>query len=253
MATLTGSLVLVGLVLILAGTIVQKLRFRRQIIGFEVPLAQSPPFSATIVPHVKHSLTFKVPRSIRTDESAVIELEYFQGVTYFFFEELHTFLYDTLEVIPRSLPSGLRAAFFAATSTGQLSADPRLRVELAIRLSSSRIEIAPEGWQSRPNGSKVPCLWRWDISCQEPGQYSLLCEPNQELIECFPNMLNSAQQVNFQIRVRPPIGISHKVANTIRVSGAVTGTLLVLLGTLIAANPSLQRYISNILDPFLVR
>lgn len=250
MNVIPASLVLIGLAIILFAGLLNQFFYRKQTIIFTKPEYTPPPLAATIPPSVKHSLLFKIPKSIRTDESGEVSIEYFQGNIYFIFEGINTFLYEKLDLLPRALPNGLRGQFM---STSSKKVKPFLEKEFSTRLTSSRISVAPEGWSSYKKGNPTPCKWRWSISYNEQGKYDLVVELNEAFREKIPDT-RLGSPIIFEVSVRSPTGWSLNTVSTIKMLSTKAGTIFCVSGfvaSFLINLPGVQNRVEAVLKPWL--
>ena len=171
MNEVAGFVLWAGLLPVLAGGLLTKYFYRKRIFAVERLLFVPPPAALMIPPRVKHWLCFRVPRSLLISESAEVAVEYFQGIVYPFIETVNSFLYEKLDLLPRSLPNDIRGMLWSRSSKG---VRPYLEEDFSVRISSTSISIAPEGWLVREKGTRTPCRWRWTVSGKELGRYDLV-------------------------------------------------------------------------------
>jgi hypothetical protein len=249
MHDLARSILLIGLVFIIIGGLLSRFFYFKRIITVSEPAFVPPLGAATIPPHIKHSLLFKIPKSIRTSESGEVIIEYYQGLTYFIFEGMNTFLYEKLDVLPRSLPNNLRG-LFSSTFISPKKSLSALETDFSTRLTSSKLAVAPDGWVTYKKGTKTPCRWRWSISCNELGVYDLVIELSEIFRKKFPNDLDTTTLI-FQIQVRSPISLSLRTVTIFKYLLIIIGSVLSTIAAFVLALPSLQDYASKMLKPWL--
>jgi len=243
-----STLLIVGLTLVAIGGLLSRYFYQKRTITIEEPLFVPPSGAMCIPPTFKHSLSFRVPRCIRTIESSELSIEYFQGITYFPFEGLNSFLYEKLDVLPRALPYGLRGLFWSMSFS---KVKPILETDFSARLTSSKISVAPEGWLVRKKGTRTPCRWRWDISCDELGKHNIVVELDEPFQKYFSDRLSGSSQVIFQVEVRSSIGLSSQTVRIMKYIAIGVGSVISAIATLIISSPDLQDFVSNILKQWL--
>jgi len=247
MQVLLATLLSIGIFLILVGGLIGRLTYKKRIYKISKPLFTPPPGVSVISPHIKNSLQIKVPRSIRTTESSEVMIEYFQGITYWPTEGLNTFLYDHLDILPRSLPLGLRGLFM---SSSQPHTKAFLEKDFSAKLSSPRISIVPIEKIILKRGTKTPCRWRWSISCSEMGNYDLLFELSDDFHKKIPEELME-NPIVFQVEIRSPSGLSLHASNVIRYTIMLMGVIITASVTLLASSPPIQEFLTKLLKPLL--
>ena len=126
----------VGLCLIAIAGIWGRLFVRKRTLKISEPAFTPPPAAMQVSPHIKHSIVFRVPSSIRNDESKEVLVEYFQGTTWVITEGINSWLYEKLEVIPRALPNIVRGCFTSISGADGKPLD-RIATDLSARASSA--------------------------------------------------------------------------------------------------------------------
>lgn len=237
--------------LILVGYLLQKYFYRKQSFTYITLLFQPHPLLDVIPPRVKYSLTFKVPRYIRTHESDEIVVEYLQGITDFAIEPVNTFLYEELRMLPRSLPNGLRGLYLVRTTD---KVKPKLETDLSVRANSPKISIAPEDWVSYKKGTTTPCRWRWSISCDDLGMSSIVFELSEGFQKHLSRSLQGRKQIIFQVDVRSDLGLSYRTYKILKALSLILvrgGGLLIVcitvMATLIASSPVVIQFFTGLL------
>jgi hypothetical protein len=248
MDELAGFVLWTGLLLLLVGGLLGRYFYPKRIFEVERPLFVPPPTAAAIPPTVKHWLCFRVPRSMHISESAEATVEYFQGLTYFPFEAVNSFLYEKLDLLPRSLPYSLRGMIWSFSSRGT---KPYLEEDFSARASSSKMSVAPEGWIVREKGARTPCRWRWAVSGGDLGRYDLVVDLNKAFKRAFPKEFDGDPQVIFQIEVRSLAGLSLKTVKAIKYATIALGSALSGIGTLIAASQPVKDFVAHLIKPWL--
>jgi hypothetical protein len=250
MHIIVSTLLIIGLSSFLIAGLFNLFFYQKHSITITKPENILPPGVATISPTIKHSVLFKVPKSIRTDESIEVTVEYFQGVTYFPLEGINTFLYEKLDLLPQALPNNLRGQFM---STSFKKVKPFLGKEFSIRLTSSKMSIVPEGWFSYNKGTSTPCKWRWSVSCNELGKYALVVELNEAFREKIPDP-RLGSPIIFEVSVRSPTGWSLNTVSTIKTLLTRVGIIAGVLGSIVSFLiniPGVQNRVTEILNPWL--
>lgn len=230
-----------GILSIIIGIFLNRIFFQRQTIAISEPEITPPITLMTAVPQIKHTLSFKVPRRIKTHESGEVTVEYFQGVTYWVIESLNNFLYEKLDLIPTALPRELRGLL---SFTGDARVKSYLESDLGARLSSSKISISPPDWISFKRESIVPCRWRWSISCNELGTFALVFEADDELRDKIP-VKELSSPIIFQIKVLNTIGLSLHSVTIIKYGTYCFGLILSTVAALLIAIPDFQQIVWN--------
>lgn len=248
--TLLLDLLIAGIIFIAIGVLINWYFYQRRSFVFTEKEFIPPRTMMLIAPDVKFALTFKVPRKIKSNESGEVIVEYFQGVTYWITESFNDFLYERLDIIPKPLPNELRGL---VSFTGRRKVRPFIESDISARLTSKRIQVMPEGWRSFTRGTKVPCRWRWSISCFDPGKYTLMFEADAQLQELIPNG-RLAEPIFFQVEVkdskRPSLYLAAVMKTIFVILGSLLGSVSAFLIALLAAQPSLQTKFWEFLSPW---
>lgn len=252
MIDLANNLLFIGVVLIISGFIWERLFYQKHGFLIDEVLFTPPVGAAMIPPHIKHALKFNVPKSVRTDESGEVMIEYVQGVYHpLMIGKLFPFLYETLEM-PNRIKDNLRGLFFSSTRVSNNSSiTSELTEDFGARLSSSRFTFAPTDWVIYKKGLRTPQRWRWSISCNELGRYNIVIELNEAFRSVFTKELSKAPQVIFDIEVRSPIGLTLRSVTIIKYIAIALGSIFSAVTAFIYGMPYLQTSISNILQKWI--
>lgn len=249
MFDLTNVSLFIGIVLIIFAYFWERFFYQKQEILLDKLLYVPPPLAANIPPHIKHSLKFYVPKSIRIDESAEMSIEYIQGVFHPLLPgNIAPFLFDTLDSFERAADN-LRGLFFASTRVSdKKNVTSKLTDDFAARLSSPKFAYAPVDWIVNKKGLRTPLRWRWTISCNELGKYKVVVELNDAFRSIFTKELSTSPQVMFDVEVRSPYGLTIKQVHLIKSLVWILTTIcrgLFAIGLTLLAFPSIQTYLSS--------
>lgn len=252
-----GVVVCIGVMFLLDYTSYQKVRFSDY-----HPVTQ-PKFSlrafvreflATLViktsidttPSLKRILTFAVPYRFRIDESVEAKVTYYEAITVRLLDATSSFIYERVISFIKPDNDGLRGRIVFPVP-GRLSRDSHLASDIGVRLSSSKMLVAPTEWVFRKSGEKIPCEWRWSLSCNELGKYHLVFEADDDFRRLVGND-QLGKPILFEVEVRSPYGLTLRqvdfLKSVFKTLGIVIGALFTLAMTLLAF-PAIQTRITS--------
>jgi hypothetical protein len=203
--------------------------------------------SIDTTPSLKRILTFAIPYRFRIDESAEVKITYYEAFTVRLLGATSSFIYERVTSFIKKDNYGLRGKIIFPVPS-RLSRASHLASDIAVRLSSSKISVAPTEWIFRKSGEKIPCEWRWSLSCNELGKYHLVFEVDEKFRQLVDNP-QLDKPILFEVEIRSPYGLTLKQVQLIKsfvwILTTVGGGLFAILIALLAL-PSIQTYLTSL-------